>query len=197
MNDFIYYNILKTKLPSIDNDEVISLIENNSKVIRIKKNDKLIKFQERNKKIYFIVEGSFIRNLITSRGETKTIMFHTETFQEFFKSYDTIYLHRKTDYELIANENSVIIEFDYLFLYSEIIIKNKELTLFFIEKTEERLLHLDNFRNFQLGLTSEEYLKWLYENYPFIFQRFTSQNIASFMGITNVWLSNLKAKLTF
>ncbi|MBC9911599.1 Crp/Fnr family transcriptional regulator [Chitinophaga varians] len=171
-------------------------LEDKCTILTLQKNEPLIAFQSNNRKIYFIVQGSFVRNIITSRGEEKTVMFHTESFCEFFKSYDTVYFHQKTAYEVKANERSVVIAVDYDFLFQQIQ-NDLKLLQFYTRKTEELFVTIDLFRNFQLGLTSEEYLKWLYEHYGFLFQRFPAQRIASFMGITNVWLSNLKAKITF
>ncbi|MGL5235395.1 MAG: hypothetical protein ACRC8Z_11730 [Empedobacter falsenii] len=120
-------------------------------------------------------------------------MFHTESFCEFFKSYDTIYFHQKTNYEIVANEHSIVIAIDFDILMN-CLKDNLEFLQFYIHETEKLFINIDLFRNLQLGLTSEEYLEWLYQNYAFLFQRFQAQNIASFMGITPVWLSKLKAK---
>lgn len=196
MNKADYFQILADKLPHIENGDFIRQLENKCAILTLAKNEPLIAFQSNNRKIYFIVRGSFVRNIITSRGEEKTVMFHTESFCEFFKSYDTVYFHQKTNYEIKANEKSGVIAVDYDFLFRQIQ-NDIRLLQFYTRETEKLFVTIDLFRNFQLGLTSEEYLKWLYENYGFLFQRFPAQNIASFMGITNVWLSNLKAKLTF
>ncbi|HQV37197.1 MAG: Crp/Fnr family transcriptional regulator [Saprospiraceae bacterium] len=196
MEKIKYFGLLVNKLPQQDNSDFIIQLENNCDILTLDKNETLIAFQSSNRKIYFIAEGSFIRNIITSRGEEKTVMFHTESFCEFFKSYDTVYFHQKTNYEIKANEKSVVVSVDFDFFYQQIQ-NNLELLPFYTHETEKLFVNFDLFRNFQLGLTSEEYLRWLYENYAFLFQRFPAQNIASFMGITNVWLSNLKAKLTF
>ena len=191
-----YFELLVSKLSQQDNIDFISRLESKCDILTLDKNEPLIAFQSNNRKIYFIAQGSFIRNIITSQGEEKTVMFHTESFCEFFKSYDTVYFHKKTNYEIKANEKSVVVSVDFDFLFQQIQ-NDIKLLQFYTHETEKLFVNIDLFRNFQLGLTSEEYLKWLYENYPFIFQRFASQNIASFMGITNVWLSNLKAKLIF
>lgn len=191
-----YFELLVSKFPPIENSGFIPQLKKKCDILALKKNEPLIAFQSNNRKIYFIAEGSFIRNIITSRGEEKTVMFHTENFCEFFKSYDTVYFHKGTNYEIKANEKSVVVSVDFDFFYQQIQ-KNLELLQFYTHETEKLFVNIDLFRNFQLGLTSEEYLRWLYENYAFLFQRFPAQSIASFMGITNVWLSNLKAKLTF
>lgn len=191
-----YFELLASRLPRQDNSDFISRLKSRCEILTLDKNEPLIAFQSRNRKIYFIAQGSFLRNIITSQGDEKTVMFHTESFCNFFKSYDTVYFHKKTQYEIKANEKSVVVSVDFDFLFSQIQ-NDIGLLRFYTQETEKLFVHIDLFRNFQLGLTKEEYLKWLYEHYPFIFQRFASQNIASFMGITNVWLSNLKARLTF
>ncbi|MBV8325197.1 hypothetical protein [Chryseobacterium sp.] len=196
MDSIAYFKILTGKLPSVNDSTILHQLERQCEIIHVEKGESLVAFQSSNRKIYCIVQGSFIRNIITSKGEEKTVMFHTESFCEFLKSYDTVYFHQKTNYEIKANEPSVVIAVDYDFFF-QLIKNNRELLEFYTHKTEELFLAVDLFRNFQLGLTSEEYLKWLYENYNFLFLRFPGQNIASFMGITNVWLSNLKAKITF
>lgn len=188
-----YFQLLVSKLPKTLSNQFIEQLESKCEIIELDKNEPLISFQSSDRKIYFVVEGSFIRKIISSKGEEKTVMFHTESFCEFFKSYDSVYFHTKTNYEIKANEKSVVVAVGFDFLYEHI---QTEMSMmqFYLKKTEELFVILDLFRNFHLGLTSEDYLNWLYQNYRFLFQRFPSQNIASFMGITPVWLSKLKAK---
>lgn len=190
-----YFKVLRNKFPVKDDHPFLAELEQKCSVLKLEKNELLIRYNADNKKMFFIVSGSFIRSIITSRGEDRTVMFHTEDFLEFVKAYDTVYFHEKTNYEIKANERSVVIAFDYDFMF-QAVSKQLDLLQYFTFKTEELLKTIDLFRNFQLGLTSDEYLSWLYENYSFLFQRFPAQNIASFMGITPVWLSKLKAKLT-
>ena len=189
-----HFKKLREQLPAGADESVLRQLENNCRVLSLDKGEQIIKYQTDNKQLFYIISGSFIRNIITSRGEVKTIMFHTESFNEFFKSYDTIYFHHRTNYEVIANEKSVILAFDFDFLYGQIK-KDLPILRFYTQKTESLFATTDLFRNFQLALTTEEYLAWLYVHYRFLFLRFPSQNIASFMGITPVWLSKLKAKL--
>ncbi|NIG54352.1 Crp/Fnr family transcriptional regulator [Chitinophaga sp. Cy-1792] len=193
MKDSDYVDALIQMLAA-DDQQLSLLLREKCEVLTLKKGETLIAFQSSNRKIYWIATGSFIRNIITSRGEEKTVMFHTESFCEFFKSYDTVYLHSKTNYEIIANEAAVVIAIHFDILMN-VMKNNLKLLQFYNEKTEALFVTIDLFRNFQLGLTSEEYLDWLYHNYPFLFKRFPAQSIASFMGITPVWLSKLKAKL--
>lgn len=187
------FQILLRKLPPLDG-EFAALFEAKCELITLEKNEMLVKFQSIARKMYFIIEGSFIRNIITSNGKQKTVFFHTTNFCSFFKCYDSVYFNTETTYEIVANEKSVVLAIDFDFLF-EHIQADLALLQFYNKRTEELLVILDQFRNFQLGLTSEEYLVWLQANYGFLFQKFPAQNIANFMGITNVWLSRLKSRV--
>ncbi|MDO4230157.1 MAG: hypothetical protein Q4C98_10105, partial [Capnocytophaga sp.] len=180
--DIDVQNIFRSQFTDIQID-IIGEIIKKAEIIKVKKNETLVNYQAEDLKLYFIAQGSFIHNLITSRGEERTIMFHTESFNSFFKSYDTVFQHKKTDYTIKANENSVIIAFPF-YQIKDIIFGNLPLLNFYIQKTEDLLITIQQFHNFRMAFTAEEYLQWLYESYPFVFQRFSAQNIANFMGIT-------------
>jgi hypothetical protein len=195
MNKAIAFQLLQEKLPPL-NPEFAVAFEARCELMILERNEPLVRFQSSARKMYFLLSGSLIRNIITSKGKEKTVLFHTESFLDILKCHDSVHLHTTTTYEIVANERSVVLAVDYDFLLQNSL-NDLALAQFYLKKTEEALLMLNLFRNFHLGLTSEEYLKWLHEHHGFLFQRFPAQNIASFMGITNVWLSKLKAKMTF
>jgi hypothetical protein len=187
------FQLLLEKLPPLS-PGFAAAFEARCELMILERNELLVRFQSSARKMYFLLSGSLIRNIMTSKGKEKTVLFHTESFLDILKCHDAVHLNITTVYEIIANERSVVVAIDYDFLLQNSL---NDLTLagFYLKKTEEALLMLNLFRNFHLGLTSEEYLKWLHENHAFLFQRFPAQNIASFMGITNVWLSKLKSKM--
>ncbi len=184
---------LSEKLPAFQNSDLVNFIQKEGEIIFLKKNETLVGYQQQDKKLYILLHGSILHNLITSRGEEKTIMFHTESFVSFFKSYDAIFQHKKTDYTLKANENSVVIALPFDTL-EKLIFSDLEYLHFYTRETENLLATIQHFNNFRLALTSEEYLHWLYTEYGFLFKRFSAQNIANFIGITPIWLSKLKRK---
>jgi len=147
-------------------------------------------------RIYFLIQGSLIRNIVTSKGRLKTVMFHTESFMDFFKDCGFGLAHAEIRSEIVANEKSVVLSVDFDFL-NNYLKTDLKLLEFYNQKTEKTLNELDLLRNFQLGLTSKEYLCYLQSNYGFLFLRFPAQHIASFMGITNVWLSKLMSQASF
>ncbi len=88
-----YFKVLRNKFPVNDDDPFLVALEKKCTVLKLEKNELLIRYHADHKKMFFIVSGSFIRSIITSRGEEKTVMFHTEDFLEFVKAYDTVYFH--------------------------------------------------------------------------------------------------------
>lgn len=193
MNDSDIYRQLFERLPAFQNQDLMNFIQENGNIISLKKNETLVRYQEKNKKLYILVQGSFLHNLITPQGEEKTIMFHTEDFVSFFKSYDAVFLHKKTDYTLKANENSKVIALPFEAL-EKLISSDLEYLNFYTQETEKLLIITQQFNNFRLALTTEEYLQWLYNEHRFLFKRFSAQNIANFIGITPIWLSKLKRR---
>lgn len=188
-----YFQYLHNALPAQVSTALIRALHDNHQVRHLARNDALIEYQSGQRKLFFVVSGSFVRNIITSRGEEKTVMFHTEAFHPYIKSYDVVYQHSKTTYEVKANEPAVVIELDYA-LIERYLTEDSVLLRYFTEQTEALLSTFDTLRNYQLGLTTEEYLDWLQRHYAFVFERFPAHRIASFMGITPVWLSKLKKR---
>ena len=146
------------------------------------------------RKTFLIISGSLVQFVITPEGEEKAIMFHTESFLPF--SGNTFFGVEESSVHHFARVNEdikvVVIPYDFVvgavtkypFFAQKVYLK----TLLYIQT-------LNRLQNQVIGLTSLEFLEWLLEHYSFLFQRFKSQDIASFMGITPTWLSNLKLKV--
>ena len=89
MDNVKHFKVLRDKFLVDDDDPFLAALEKRCTVLTLEKNELLIRYHEDNKKMYFIVSGSFIRSIITSRGEEKTVMFHTESFLELSSSQET------------------------------------------------------------------------------------------------------------
>lgn len=59
-----YFDILIQRLNLTDRPDLARQLKSNCELHQLQKKDALIAFQSNNRKIYFIVEGSFVRNLI-------------------------------------------------------------------------------------------------------------------------------------
>ncbi len=190
-----HLQILQKKLPSDIDPDFIYKIAENSSLIEMNKDDILINQGTKDQNAYFISKGSFLRSILTTEGELKTVMFHTEDFQEIIICSDSFYFNTTTEYSIIANEKSVVRKINHNFIESELH-KNTPFLRFYSYNTDITFSLIELLRNKQVSLSSEQYLSWLFKNYSFIFKRFAAKDIASFMGITPVWLSKLKKKIT-
>lgn len=165
----------------------------NANIVELQKGDTLFTENPDNPKIYYILTGSCVRFIITPPGDEKAIMFHTENFiptigNIYVKSQDSI-----VNYNIKANEPTKLIELNSAMSY-EWVKRDNAFSTFLLQKSIEFISIFNQLQNHLIGLTSEEFFAWLISKYPFIFQRFLSKDIASFMSITPVYLSNLKRK---
>lgn len=163
-------------------------------VIEIQKGKTLFIENPENPKIFYILAGSCVRFIITPTGDEKAIMFHTESF---IPVIGNLYINSEksiVNYNLKANEHTKLIEINTETIYDLAIHDNAFTTLIALRGIKFISI-FNQLQNHLIGLTSEDFFAWLISRYPFIFQRFLSKDIASFMGVTPVYLSNLKHKL--
>src|SRR5215475_9163151 len=95
---------IRAKFPAdLPEDFFLELLDS-GKAISLRKGDYLIREGDSVSSTYIILKGSFLRNVCTSEGEMKTIMFHTSSFEYFMTCVDG-YLEpkQKTIYFLEAN----------------------------------------------------------------------------------------------
>ena len=148
----------------------------------------------RNNRVYYILKGSCIRYIINPNGEERAVMFHTESFMPMVGNMYIASSGSIVSYSLRTNEKTALLSLNRSF-GNEWIKKDAVFAEFIYQNAIEYLSALNQFQNHLLGLTSEDLLKWLLSNHKQIFQRFRAKDIANFMGVTPVWLSNLKRKI--
>lgn len=145
-------------------------------------------------RIHYILKGSCVRYIINPKGEERAVMFHTESFMPMVGN---MYIGSKgsvVSYCLKCNEKTVVLRLDRAF-GDEWIGKDAVFAGFIYRNAIRYLSAVNQFQNHLLGLSSEELLKWLLACHGPIFQRFRARDIANFMGITPIWLSDLKRKV--
>ena len=189
------YIKLSKHLPLNINQELKELFVNNAHLISLKKGDTLTDELKTTTKSYVILNGSCVRYIITPEGEERAITFHTEGFIPIIGNS-----YIKSDYSAVTylikvNEPTELIEMDLT-----IIIKNAISDMSYVSIGMQNVLKFvsiqNQIQNHLIGLKKEEFLIWLIENYGFLFQRFSSKDIASFMNVSPTWLSLFKKKLT-
>lgn len=149
---------------------------------------------EKQQKIYYTIKGSCIRFIINPDGEERAVMFHTE---DFMPMVGNMYIDSKDSlvtFLLKSNEDMTVLELDSSFGLKWIN-KDHAFARFVFQTSIQYLSNVNQIQNHLLGLSSEDFLCWLLKRYGFLFQRFRSKDIANFMGVTPIWLSNLKRKI--
>jgi len=192
--EYTYFQCLRESFSSYIDDNTITQFVNNSIPIEISKNDILIPQGKLANEVYFIVQGSFLKNVTAFDGEIRTVMFYTDSFFNFMVCSDSYVNGEETNYTIVANENSIVLKIPQSFV-KKTLEKNSSFARFYAHYHEQAYSYFEQTRDKLLSLTSEEYLKWLYKNYQFIFNTFPTKSIASFMGISREWLSKLKRKV--
>ncbi len=180
-------------LPKNISNSLKEIFREKANVIQLLKGKTLIDENPTNPKVYFILKGSCVRFIITPTGDEKAIMFHTEDFIPIVGNMHINSNNSIVNYHIKANEQTTAIEFNTEFGLAWLK-KDEALASFILQNSLKYLSTINQLQNHLVGLTSEHFFQWIMQTYPFIFQRFLSKDIASFMSVTPVYLSNLKSK---
>lgn len=168
-------------------------VKEKARFIVLKKGETLFDEHSKNNKSYYILKGSCVRYIITPSGDEKAIFFHTEDFLPIIGNVYVRSQNSSVSYLIKANENTEVLEID---LSIQEFIKTDTVYIQFASQNALLFFSIQNqIQNHLIGLSKEDFFQWLMKEYRFIFQRFHSKDIASFMGVTPTWLSLLKRKL--
>ncbi|MEM6524728.1 MAG: cyclic nucleotide-binding domain-containing protein [Bacteroidota bacterium] len=162
--------------------------------IIVKKKEVLIPLNSNFNHLYIVTSGSFETALITSDGESKTVWFHMEDLFEVVVSMDSFFLDERTKYEISALENSVVYKIKKEAIDSWLL-KYASFNTFYREDVVSAFIKLNEIRNHMVSHTPPEFLTYLKQYYPKIFERIPENRIAQFIGITPEWYSKLKSKM--
>ena len=191
LNEEQFYR-LKKHLPSDLSEMMKEVYMNNAYFISLNKGDILLDELENNSKSHIILKGSCVRYIINPQGEERAVTFHTEDFMPILGNTYIKSDHSLVNYKIKVNEKTDLIGID-ISVITQYALLDKSYFLFAIQNMFKLIAIQNQIQNHQIGLSKKEFLKWFWLNYPDIFRRFKSQDIASFIGSTPVWYSNLKA----
>jgi CRP-like cAMP-binding protein len=177
----------------VDDSLIMTLIDN-GQILNIRKGELLVTFGTLDDNVYFVANGGFLMSIITDEGIEKTTMFYLDDYSDLIICMDSYNLQIPTIYQVRAAEDSVVIKFSRKFI-RKLLVDDAQFALYYIIELENMLANTSEICDARLSSSALNFLKLLYERYPLFFQHFSSQVIAEFMGITPVWLSNLKRKL--
>ncbi len=185
----IYEKFTKT-YPFLGSD-AIEKIAQLGKIVSIAKKDHFIKVGITDKRLAFVTEGLF-RGYVNNEGEETTLWFSTEL--DILASYSGILLNEGSKITYQALEDSTLFVINYGDLKS--LAKTDHSIAFIIIEMLEQILGEAYQRNERFILMDAEtrYLD-LIERKPGIISSVPQKLLASYIGVTPVSLSRLRARL--
>jgi len=174
----------------------INLFMAAGKILVVKKKSKIIQIGDVCDKGFYILEGGFISRVYNQQTKkSRTQNFFLEDFNQFMSCEDSYFTGEKTNTDLLAIKDSVIIQFlkkdierlcesnkDFNNFYNNFVIVNAL-------KQESALRKMVN------AFSKEELYNHLIDNYNSVIKNIPSKYIAEFIGISAEWLSKTKKKI--
>jgi len=174
----------------------INLFMAAGKILVVKKRSKIIQIGDVCDKGFYILEGGFISRVYNQQTKkSRTQNFFLEDFNQFMSCEDSYFTGEKTNTDLLAIKDSVIIQFlkkdierlcesnkDFNNFYNNFVIVNAL-------KQESALRKMVN------AFSKEELYNHLIDNYNSVIKNIPSKYIAEFIGISAEWLSKTKKKI--
>ena len=171
--------------------EAIEKIAALGEINTIKRKDKFIHEGQFDRRIAFVINGLF-RGFINHDGEDTTLWFSAE--YDIIASYHGLLLNEasKMAYQALEDATVFVITYDEL---KNLAKSDAQIALSLIEMLEQILIEsLQRNERFILLDAETRYLN-LVKNKPNIVQRVPQKLLASYIGITPVSLSRLRARL--
>lgn len=185
------FELFLTNLPVDMGSESLSMIREHARIVRYKRGEIIVDARTSEHKSMLILSGSCIRFIITPKGKERAVAFHTESFLPMMGSFLIREEHSIINYYIKTNEPTTVMVIDSSILGAAIS-RDRE---FVAHSFRRRLAYTsieNQLQNHLMGLDSKSFFHWLMCHYGFLFRRFSSKDIANFMGISPTWLSLLK-----
>lgn len=164
-----------------------------AQVVTVKKGDYLLRSGELCQDAYFINQGLFINLYLNSKGDEYLTGFAADDMFPFLSAIG-YFTKQTSDFEIKAVEAGELIRFsrddleELSFRYPLFATCYQNIMMTIIYK-------LDVLLAVRLSSTSQEFIRFLYDNYAFLISRVPDKYIARYMGISNAWYCKLKKKV--
>lgn len=161
---------------------------------RLGKNEYLLRAGEICNHGYFINSGSLVQTYLSPNGKEVVQGFYIENTYAFLSSVTSYFSEKRSEFEIKALESCELIEFsrEQLDILAS---EHHEFAVFYHKITAKAFQNLYLFSAMRIALNAEEFLRFLYKQYPSCLQRIPDKYIAQFMGVSKEWLSKLKKKI--
>ena len=174
----------------------INLLMATGKILVVKKRTKLIQVGDVCDKGFFILDGGFIARIYNPKTKaSRTQNFFLDDFNPFMSCEDSYFTGEKTNTDLLAIKDSLIIQFTKEDL-ERVTDSNKDLANFLQNYILVNALKQESeWRKILNAYSKEETYNYLIDNCNPVVKHVPSKYIAEFIGISAEWLSKTKKKI--
>ena len=174
----------------------INLLMSAGKILVVKKRCKVIQIGDVCNKGFFILEGGFISRVYNHQTKnSRTQNFFLDDFNPFMSCEDSYFTGEKTNTDLLAIKDSIIIQFTKEDL-ELLCASNQYLNNFFNNYIIVNALKQESaLRKMINAFSKEELYNYLIDNYNSVIKNVPSKYIAEFIGISAEWLSKTKKRV--
>lgn len=173
----------------------ILLVQSIASVKNVKTYKTLIDYYEKCQTIYFVLKGGFVMKFLNEEDESeRAINFNLDTFQPFMTVPQSYFNTTPSTCKLQAIKNSEVLAFEKKQLL-EISNQSERIKDFYYQQIINALLLELDFRIKLISYSPQKIYELLISDFPEIVKNVSSKDIASFIGISPEWLSNLKQKI--
>lgn len=185
------FALVASIFPPDTGTELLSLVRKYARISHRKRGEIIVDASTSALRSLLILSGSCIRFIITPSGEERAVAFHTESFNPMLGSFLIREEHSIINYYIKTNEPTTLMIID-SFVLSTAISMDRDFIMNSFKRRLEYTSIENQLHNHLMGLDSKSFFHWLMCHYGFLFRRFSSKDIANFMGISPTWLSLLK-----
>ncbi|MEG3659389.1 hypothetical protein V5097_18395 [Arenibacter palladensis] len=176
-------------------EDVIEQLINVSTLEQVKSKTVILDYGQKCNKIYFILNGAFITKAWDEEKQVeKTISFNMVSFLPFLTDPESYFTNVVSEKCIQAISDSTVMRF-YKGDLEKISSENKRYSQHYNEMIITGLITENSIRTKLLTYSPKKFYSYLVNNYPEIIQNIPSKHIANFLGISDVWLSNLRKSI--
>jgi len=172
-------------------EATVRKIAPHGKIVEVRKGDTFIRFGRTDKRIGFVISGLF-RGVAFENDEEQTLWFSSEL--DIIASYISILHNEPSNLNTEALEDSRVFVIDYEVIRNQAK-KDLELSNSLLKMMEQLLLESYKRLEKYIFYSPEDRYRRILEDKPEILNRVSQKLLASYIGITPVSLSRLRARM--
>jgi CRP/FNR family transcriptional regulator, anaerobic regulatory protein len=187
-----YNNLILNVKKYIDLEEdKILILKNYIRCFNVKKSEFLLKEGQVCRSMYFVEKGCLRMFFINKKSTEQITQFAIENW--WLSDYFSIMDENPTDYYIQAIENSEILEINKL-SYDELLIEIPQLEKYFRIIMQKAVAASQHRAKLQYQMSKEEFYQHFITSFPEFIQRVPQYMIASYLGLTPEYVSELRKK---